>query len=103
MDLMNRVFSLHLNQLVIIFIDDLFGQPCRAWVFSNYLIYSWVIIQRTVFRALYNYYKFLVMPLRIIGTQHSEFVIIVSFSLFICDQFIGLSLPMVLYILSNRE
>jgi len=46
MDLVNRVFSQHLNQLVII--NDLFGQHCRTWVFTRYLIYSQVNIQRAV-------------------------------------------------------
>jgi len=32
----------------MIFIDDLVCQPCRAWAFSRYLIYSWVIIQMVV-------------------------------------------------------
>jgi len=44
MDLVNRIFLLHLNQLVKVFIDDIFGQPCRTWKFSRYLIYSRVII-----------------------------------------------------------
>jgi len=71
----NRVFSLHLNQLVKIFINDLSGQPYRAWVFSE-LIYSHVIIQKTVYGTRFDCFIFLIMSFKVIDAQYSEFFII---------------------------
>ena len=41
-------FSLYLNKFIIIFIDGLVSQPCRASVFFEYLIHCRFIIQRTI-------------------------------------------------------
>jgi len=41
------------EQLIIIFTDDLFCQPCGTWVFSKYFIYGRIIIQITI--VLYSW------------------------------------------------
>ena len=97
MDLMNWIFS-----LLLILIDDFFGQPCRTCVFSEYLIYIWVIIQKSVFRTLYDSYKFLVKPFRVIDAQHSE-PIIISILYFITISLSGFHYNILAYFLNDRE
>jgi len=56
----------------MIFMYDTFGQPCRVQISSTYLIYSRVIIQKSVFRILHGYSIFLAMSFRVSNTQNSE-------------------------------
>jgi len=67
---------LYLNETIMIFIKHLNGQPCRTLVFSTYLIYRPVIIQKTVFETCYGYSIFLVMPFQSYQCQYSNFIAI---------------------------
>jgi len=72
------VFSPYLNKLAIIFVDYLFGQIPRTWVFFKYLICCWVIgyhLEVSI-QKFYGSYKFLVRPFSVIDAQHSELIII---------------------------
>ena len=76
---MNMV-SLCIWAIVIILMNNPFGQPCRARISSTYLIYSRVIIQKSVLKILHDYSIFLAMSFIVSNTQYSEFSMVIIYS-----------------------